>query len=189
MLIDLSQVPWHAMSDLSTAEDVQHTFEILLCNMWDMHAPLKRKQRRCKSVPWMMSEVLAQLRDRKKLYQHFVHNFSDSNWMRFKQARNYGTKLIRMAKRFYLLRTATDSRNCWKTNLNCTGLGRKRHVQLLWPCSSPTISKITADTVNNFFLSTIDKIASTFTPLCCSDATLPSEVLNDNTRTTACFSL
>ena len=118
-----------------------------------------------------------------------MRNVSDSNWVIYKQARNYGTKLIRMAKRFYLLRTAADSRNFWKTISNCTGLGRKRHVQLPWPRLSPTICKITANAVNNFFLSTIDKIASTFALVCSSDAITPSEVLNDNTRSTACFSL
>ena len=173
LLKDLSVVPWHIVTDLDTVDDALQTFESLLTDVWDTHAPLKRKQRRRNATPWMTPEVLEQIRRRDTLYRRYEHSRSDVNWVSYKQARNYATKLIRTAKRSFLLKTASDSRNFWKTISRCTGLGRKRHIEPPWPRSSPAICRVTANTVNNFFLSTIENIVSAFSA-CRSNASTAS---------------
>ena len=164
LLTDLSTVPWHEISNQDTVDDALYTFETLLTEVWDVYAPRKRKQRQRKNTPWMIDDVLNQIRRRNKLYSLFQRNNSDANWMAYKQARNYATNCIRMAKRNYLLSTAADSQKFWKIIKQCTGLNRKRQIEPPWPRSSPAISKITSDTINKFFTSTIEQIASAFSP-------------------------
>ena len=82
--------------------------------------------------------------------------------MAYKQSRIHAHKLIRDAKRAYLLSTASHSQNFWKTISHCTGLGRKRHIDPPWPRSTPTICKITSNAVTNSFVSAVNTITSMF---------------------------
>jgi exonuclease III len=130
LLRDLSLVPWHVISDLGGVDDALQTFETLLIEVWDVHAPRKHRQRRRKRTPWMTEDVFAQIRCRNKCYKYFQRDLSDVNWMRYKQARNYATKMIRNAKRTFLLATASSSRNFWKSISECTGQKTARRAAL-----------------------------------------------------------
>lgn len=183
LLHDLSLVPWHVITNLDTVDDALHTFEVLLTEVWDTHAPWKRRQRRRKATPWITQEALTHIMRRKKLYRRFQQQPGSETWMAYKQARNYATSVIRTAKRTFLLSTASDSRNFWQTISRCTGLGKKQRVEPPWPRSSPAICKLTANAVNKSFVTAVNNITSTFPPASCKP---PSDGCNDST---ACFSL
>ena len=119
----------------------------------------------------MTSKVLDNIRQRNKLYRRFQRDGSDSSWLVYRQARNYTTASICSAKQTFLVATASNSYKFWKMISYCTGLGRRRHVEPPWPSSSPAICKFTADAVNYFFISAVDKIVSAFSPVgLCTDS-------------------
>jgi exonuclease III len=192
LLKDLSLVPWHVISDIGTVDDALHTFEKLLIDVWDMHAPRKRRQRRRKATPWMTPQVLQEIRSRNQLYHRFRRNPSDENWVSYKLARNCVTNLIRIAKRSFLMQTASDSHNFWKTISRCTGLSGKRDIQPPWPCSSATICALTANALNSFFITAVEKVLSVFSSSCCGGpivAPLPSIDKRDATLRCSMFVL
>ena len=129
----------------------------------------------------MTPDVFDRLRRRYKLYHHFCRDSSESNWIAYKQARNSATYHIRIAKQKFLMEIASDSRNFWKTISRSTGLGRKRHTEPPWPRSSPSTCRTTANAVNNCFVTTVAKIASTFSSVTAFD----EQCMNS----TACFTL
>ena len=71
LLRDLSMVPWHILIDANTVDYALHTFESLVSNVWDTHAPRKRKQQRRKLTPWMTPTVLGQMQSHNRLYFSF----------------------------------------------------------------------------------------------------------------------
>ena len=145
-------VPWHILSDADTVDEALHTFESLVSDIWDTHAPRKRKQRRRKPTPWIMPTVLGQMRTHNKIYFSFLRNRTDANWMAYKQSRDHANKLIRDAERAYLLSAASYNQNFWRTISHCTSLGRKRHIDPPWPWSTSTICKITSNAAVLFTL-------------------------------------
>ena len=47
----------------------------------------------------------------------------------------------------------------WTSLSQCTGLGQQRRSEPPWLCSSPSISKVISNAVNNYFVSSVNSIA------------------------------
>ena len=186
LLNDLSKVPWHITKISDEINDALHAFETLLTDEWDIHAPLKRKQFKQKPTPWMTSDLLKQIRKRNTLYSIFLKNRTDVSWMSYKQAQNYCTQAIRIAKRSFLLSLATNSRKFFKTMLECTGLGKKHRTTTAWPCSSPSSSKASGNMINSFFISSVNDITGRFKPS--ASEPIGDENILENAATTFKFS-
>ena len=132
---------------------------MLLVNVRNLRVPLECKQFKHKSTPWMTPSMLVHLKQLDKLYKTYSKDItSDTNWMTYKQARNYCTKAICGTKSAYLLSLSTCSRTFWTAMTSCTGLGKHRPSTLARPCSSPSIYKHSANRINSFFFLSVSNI-------------------------------
>ena len=134
-----------------------------------MHAPIKRRQKRLKLTPWMMPDLLGLIQVRDKLHTKFMRDKTSKNWLSYKQARNYATTAMRMAKRTLLTSAVNNSKKFWSNISQCTGISGKRRIEPPWPSSSPAICKASGEAINNFFSSAVLSITSLFIPPCEND--------------------
>ena len=77
----------------------------------------------------------------------------------------------------YVHVVSVNSWTFWKTLSTCTGLGKRRQTTLAWPCSSPSISKLSANSINSFFISSVNSIVSVFQPAASNTVPLTAELL------------
>ena len=68
---------------------------------------------------------------------------------------NHCTTATRNAKRDFFLSTRKNPSLFWRRIKECTGLGKTHLFTSFWPCSTPTLSKASANMINKSFL---DKI-------------------------------
>jgi hypothetical protein len=127
---DLKGIPWHLLSNCDNVDDMLHTFEQLVLDVWNTHAPLKKHLFKKRSTPWMTQPVLNTIRKRKKAYQDFITDRSDQNWMLYQQIRNKCTYIIRQAKCTFFTESQNhhNSKSFWKVIKACTGFGGKKRT-------------------------------------------------------------
>ena len=87
-----------------------HTFETVVTEVWDVHTPIKRRQKRHKPTPWMMPDLLGLIQVLDKLHKKFMRNKTSNNWLSYKQARNYATTAMRTAKRTFFKSAVNNSK-------------------------------------------------------------------------------
>ena len=134
----------------------------------------------------MTSDLLKQIRKRNTLYSIFLKTHRDSSMKSYKQARNYCTQAVCIAKRSFQLSLATNSRTFFKIMSECTSLGKKHRTTTAWPCSSPFMSKASGNMINSFFISSVNDFASRFKPSV--PESISDENIPENAATTFKFS-
>lgn len=100
--------------------------------------------------------ILTLLRSRSMLYKKCCASRTDDAWNAYKVKRNKCTASIRLAKRIYLLDSARHKPLMfWRQVKSCTGLGKTKRSLLPWPCSTPVISKSSANALNEHFIASV----------------------------------
>ena len=146
LLSDLTQVLWHLVYDCDDVDDKLDTFEQLLLNVWNDHAPLKKRTNKQRLVPWMSSSVLVHMRQRDRTYEWFITDRTDDNWRIYRKLRHHCVYNIRQAKRDFFNKSCNKTnKKFWNIAKSCTGLGKSKARSLHWPASTPSVANSTAD--------------------------------------------
>jgi hypothetical protein len=101
-------------------------------------------------------DILTLLRSRSSLHKKCCASRTDDAWNADKVIRSKCTASIRLAKRSYLLDSARNKPLMfWRQVKSCTGLGKTKRSLLPWPCSTPVISKSSANALNEHFIASV----------------------------------
>ena len=76
---DLQQAPWSIINIFDDFDDALMTFEQIFSNIWDTHAPMKKRQRRHKRAPWITKEINHFRRCRNQSYKTYLNNKTEEN--------------------------------------------------------------------------------------------------------------
>ena len=149
---DFLALPWCIFDSSDDIDDAVNIFKKLFCDLWDTHAPLKKRLvRSSQRKHWLNCELLASYQQRDVLYKRFRQDGSSAAWMAYRQARNRCIAATRTAKRAFFLAGNDKPRLFWSKIKECTGLGKLQQASLFWPCSTPMLSKASANMINRSF--------------------------------------
>ena len=158
-------------------------FENLFKQLWDLHAPLKRRLiKSTQHKHWIDGDLLKLYRQRNTLYKRFRQAGTSAAWMAYRQARNCCTAATRVAKRAFFFSARHKPHLFWNKIKECTGLGKLRQSSLFWPCSTPIISKVSANIINRSHLERISSLQQQQSHTSLSLSAAPA-VLSETTRT------
>ena len=164
----------HDFSDVYEATNVDYAFKIfidtIMCH-YNLFCPVKVKTIRGRDIskPWIDLETKREIRNRSKLYKKYRANLISERT--YKNYRNGVTHLIREKKRSYFegkfLEYKDDIKNTWKLinrtiRPNRFGEGKSHIEKLNVDGSTLTDSKTIANTINNYFSTIGESIASSF---------------------------
>ena len=107
---------------------------------------------------WINGDLLKLYRQRNTLYKRFRQAGTSAAWMAYRQARNCCTAATRVAKRAFFFSARHKPHLFWNKIKKCTGLGKLRQSSLFWPCSTPIISKVSANIINRSLLERISSL-------------------------------
>ena len=99
LLSDLSQQTWSLINIFDEIDDAVDCFTALFMDVWNRHAPLKKKHIRFQKLPSMTRSVKSAMKKRDKLYKKHCKCRSDTTWLDYKTTRNQSNIAIRTAKR------------------------------------------------------------------------------------------
>ena len=95
------------------------TFDSVVKNVLNEHAPIKRKSVRANDGPFVTKALRKAIMLRSKLRNRYNKVRTEENERAFKKQRNYCVKLLRKTKRNYYqnldLKNLSDNRKFWKT--------------------------------------------------------------------------
>ena len=158
-------------------------FENLFKQLWDLHAPLKRRLiKSTQHKHWIDGDLLKLYRQRNTLYKRFRQAGTSAAWMAYRQARHCCTAATRVAKRAFFFSARHKPHLFWNKIKECTGLGKLRQSSLFWPCSTPIISKVSANIINRSLLERISSLQQQQSHTSLSLSAAPA-VLSETTRT------
>lgn len=153
---DMRTQPWCVLDAFDDTDDMTDAFNNFYLDIWDTQAPLKKRPAPKQHQPWMTMDILTLLRSRSRLYKKCCASRTDDAWNAYKVKRNKCTASIRLAKRIYLLDSARHKPLMfWRQVKSCTGLGKTKRSLLPWPCSTPVISKSSANALNEHFIASV----------------------------------
>jgi len=126
---DAMQLPWLGIWNLRTVDEKIETFNNLVLQLYDKHAPQKTKRMTKKfPAPWMTSTVRDLMTDRDLSYRRYRRDKSDVNLQNYKRLRNKTNQAIRNAKLRFMHRLIDPNmtqRDVWK-NVHSLGIGRTK---------------------------------------------------------------
>ena len=127
---DLKKVPWDLLDVSDDPNDMVYTWENLFLGVLDVHAPLRKRRVKNKSLPWLTPAIKKLMNTRDFLKKKSIQNASSAFLAAYKNARNRVNNAIRKAKKDYISEEINnDDGNCrrtWKA-INLL-LGRKSKV-------------------------------------------------------------
>ena len=147
---DLSTAPFSSVYDYSDPDLALATWYRTFLTIVDKHAPHRTKRVRQQQLPpWLSSNIIETMAKRDKLKR--LKRFDD-----YKKMRNKVKNLVRDAKREYfnkLVENNTNTKQLW-TAINELTRGPKSKISTSIPQS------LSAETFNNYFLSSASNLAS-----------------------------
>ena len=94
------------------------SFQDILGEVLDKHAPIKKKNLRANNSPFMTKQLRKMIMNRSRYKNKFFKNKSVENWENYRKLRNECVKLTKKVKREYFenldIRKLNDNRNFWK---------------------------------------------------------------------------
>ena len=152
-------------------------FEIVILNILNKHAPLKKKVVRANEVPYMTKALRKAIANRSRLENRYYREKTDVSRIAYKKQKNYCSRLYkRERKRFYTnldMRCITDSRKFWKTMkpfFSDKGLG-KNNIILVEGNDVISDDVAVANILNAFFENAVTSL----------DLHIPTEYITDTT--------
>ena len=94
-------------------------FNIILCEVLEKHAPLKKKYVRANNSPFMTKQLRKMIMNRSRSKNNFYKNKTSENWEKYRQLRNECVKLTKKVKKEYFqnlnINLLKDNKTFWKT--------------------------------------------------------------------------
>lgn len=125
---DAIQLPWSSIWNLRTVDEKIDTFNSLVLQLYDKHAPTKTKRLKRSHAPWLTESIRDHMSRRDEAFRKFKRNKTDENWQIYKQFRNKTTQMIRNSKLRHahsLIEPSTNTRELWN-NLREMGIGQNK---------------------------------------------------------------
>lgn len=115
---DLRRLPWHKLSDINDPNIRWEMWKNMFLSSVDKHAPFKTKRIKNKKSPWLTAELKHSLIERDSLKRMAIKSGDQSDWQRFKNAKNKCNNQIRKTKKdFYyqhISENSGNSKEIWK---------------------------------------------------------------------------
>ena len=117
-LKDLQSAPFH-VSNVFTDVDDQYWFYCKMLNeIIDQHAPLKKRTVQAKQLPYMNDALRKAINVKGSLRRHFNKTKSNYTWRKYRNQRNYVTKLKRSSLQKYFNKECNEQSKTNKTFWN-----------------------------------------------------------------------
>ncbi|KAJ4426946.1 hypothetical protein ANN_26745 [Periplaneta americana] len=147
LISDAMELPWHTIFNLVTVDEKLTAFNNMVMQLFDKHAPLRKRRATHRPAPWMTDNIRNLMASRDAAYRKYRHNKSEENFYNYKKIRNRTTQNIRNAKRRHALSLVDPSispQYLWK-HLRDMGIGSKT--------TETEIPNISLDKLNQYFTS------------------------------------
>jgi hypothetical protein len=115
---DLYNTPFQICNIFDDVDDAMWCHNVLLNGVINQHAPLKKKLLKRPQVPYMNSSLRKAVNCKAMLRRKYFKNRCNSTWEKYKNQRNYVTRLKRLSIKNYFDKkcsTTSNSKDFWTT--------------------------------------------------------------------------
>ena len=115
---DLQRIPFHVPHVFEDINDVYWAHDKMFREVVDEHIPIKQKNKRKHSAPFMNSDLRKAINHKKAFRRKFLKHKTNENWHKFTKQRNFVTKLKRQSIKLYFAERCgggTGSKDFWPT--------------------------------------------------------------------------
>lgn len=115
---DLSHVPFHICEIFDEPDDIMWSYNMMLTDVVDVHAPVKQKIIKKPQVPYMNGQLRKEINIKAMLRRKFERFKDNHSWSRYKAQRNLVTSLKRKSIQTYFNQRCNLSKNprsFWQT--------------------------------------------------------------------------
>lgn len=147
LLSDIGNIDWSDLLDTNDMGVKMNVFNNKLLEVFDTHAPFKRRFFRNLPAPWLTEDIRSAMRERDLARRLWRRYKCARNHERYKELRNKAQNLVRSAKSTYYLgifNNARDARDVW---------GGLRRLGLIRPRNIGGSLSHTVEELNRFFVS------------------------------------
>ena len=85
---DLEIAPWSILEMFDDPSDKTEIYNLLLSDILDLHAPLKKVKTRKHNAPWITRDLRKQMIYRDRLHRKFLRTRLNTDYKRYRQFRN-----------------------------------------------------------------------------------------------------
>ena len=118
LLNDLKQMPWRDIENIDNPNDMWAQWKSNLMNCVDRHAPVSFKKIGRRNSPWINVDLKRKMRERDSFKRKAVLTNSETDWLKYKRARNRVNNEIKLAKKTYYTcnfkQFSGNSRKTWQ---------------------------------------------------------------------------
>lgn len=112
---DLHSIPWFRVFDIPNINDKLVFFNTSLVALFDRHAPLISRTFNRPPAPWLTSNIRLMMRMRDDAYNKCRRTHLHSDWLYYRQLRNYVSGAVKRERRAYISYTFNNkkSKDIW----------------------------------------------------------------------------
>ena len=165
------RIPFHAPHIFDDIDDVYWAHDKMFREVVDEHIPIKQKNKRKHSAPFMNSDLRKAIDHKKALRRKFLKYKTNENWQNFTKQRNFVTKLKRQSVKLYFAERCgggTGSKDFWPTIrpfLTNKGTQNSETITLSENNKLITDNKEICEKFNTFFINVAKDIGEENGPL------------------------
>ena len=119
---DLINADWDPFFNSHSVDEATKTFNSIVSQISDTHAPVSHFKVKGDSCPWINAELLAAIRERDYLLKVATTSQNPDDWVEFRRKRNFVNKLkLQLKNTFYaneVNKSRDDSKNFGKKSRN-----------------------------------------------------------------------
>ena len=129
-LWDLAKKPWYVINQCRNPNECWGVWKSIFNDTLSMHAPIRHKQVKGNSVPWITPEIKCMMRNRDHHEKYAIKHDSRLHWEKFQLLRNKVNIEIRNARSKYFHDKITDCsvingpKKTWKLKKSLLVLGK-----------------------------------------------------------------
>ena len=145
---DLEIAPWSILEMFDDPSDKTEIYNLLLSDILDLHAPLKKVKTQKHNSPWITRDLRKKMIYRDRLHRKFVQTRLNTDYQRYRQFRDQVTKWQRSVKTFYvsdLVAKKVHPSNLWSAIKVC------KYNDLSF--KSSVTNTLSASSLNSYFAS------------------------------------
>ena len=160
--IQMEQLDRSAIYKTRDVDEVVYRTTAAISAVLDSQAPIRQRQNRKNWCPYMDTELLDKVREKKKKYKKWLRNRTGINWNEWKTAKNEVKKMMKVKKNEFIKRNIQESKSSkelWSTTKNVLGWNKKAGVKRIEDNGQLiTDEEAIATKFNDFFLEKVQKI-------------------------------
>lgn len=152
-LVDLHNVPWYNIIFENDIDNKIDLFNDYVISLFDKHAPIRFVRVTKPKAPWLTPNLKLIMKERDKALQKYKRTNSNTDWLHYKNLRNYTLSIVRREKKNYLEYIASQNnlKKTWST-LSTLSVHSNKEVLLPIELSNP-------NDINNYFASFIQNVS------------------------------